>query len=166
MRLLLACFALLLATPALAEDGATLQGAGDFTLPDINDTPVTLSEQLGDKVVLINFWATWCGPCLKEMPKLDAIQKELGDGLQVISISTDDPKDKAKVKAIVKRMKYTPMVLLDTETRVVSEYNPNKDMPFTIIIGKDKLIHHKKKGFTEGDEEKLKHWVEELIKAG
>ena len=55
------------------------------------------------------------------------------------------------------------MVLLDAETRVVNTYNPRKDMPWTMVIGKDKKIHHKKKGFTDGDEKKLKKWVEELL---
>jgi len=160
MRPLAALFAvLLLASPAVAAEPA-----GDFTLPDLSGTPTSLSDHLGKKVILINFWATWCAPCLKEMPELNKLQQELGENLQVISITTDDPKDAAKAKAIVRRMKYEGLVLHDAETRVVSTYNPNKDMPFTIIIGKDKQIHHKKKGFTAGDEEKLKHWIEELIK--
>ena len=54
-------------------------------------------------------------------------------------------------------------MLLDTETRVVSTYNPRKDMPWTMIIGTDGMIHHKKKGFTDGDEVKLKEWVEALL---
>lgn len=155
---------LLVAVPAVAEESAALESASDFTLPSLAGGNVTLSDYLGKKVILINFFATWCDPCMKEMPKLNAMQQELGDrGLQVISISVDDAKDHSKVKALVKRWKYAPVVLLDAETRVVNMYNPRKDMPWTMVIGKDKKIHHKKKGFTDGDEKKMKHWVEELL---
>ena len=149
--------------PALAEEAA-LESVSDFTLPSLAGGNVSLSDYLGKKVILINFFATWCDPCLKEMPKLSVMQQELGDrGLQVISISVDDAKDHSKVKALIKRWKYKPVVLLDAETRVVNTYNPRKDMPWTMVIGKDKKIHHKKKGFTEGDEKKMREWVEALL---
>ncbi len=155
---------LLLAPVALAEDGGGGEEATDFTLPNLEGGNTSLSDYLGEKVILVNFWATWCAPCMKEMPKLDELQAELGDkGLQVISITVDEAKDESKVRALVKRWKYKPVVLLDAETRVVNTYNPRKDMPWTMIIGKDKVIHHKKKGFTEGDEKKLKEWVEALL---
>ena len=157
---LLALSFLLLPQAALADG----EKPSDFTLPDVDGTNHSLSDYLGKKVILVNFWATWCAPCLKEMPKLQVMQNELGEqGLQVISISTDEAKDKAKVKVVTRRMKYTPLVLLDAETAVVNNYNPRKDMPWTMIIGLDGLIHHKKKGFTEGDEKKLRHWVEALL---
>ncbi len=159
MRALFVLFAVLLATPAVAAEPS-----GDFTLPDLAGTPHNLSDYTGKKVILINFWATWCAPCLKEMPELNKIQQAMPDDVQIISITIDDPRDAAKAKAIVKRMKYQGLVLHDAETRVVSTYNPNKDMPYTLIIGKDGQIHHKKKGFTSGDQEKLKKWLEELAK--
>lgn len=162
--LLVLSAALLLAAPlALAEDGGG-ETATDFTLPNLDGGNSSLSEHLGEKVILVNFWATWCDPCMKEMPKLNELQAELGPkGLQIISISVDEARDESKVKALVKRWKYEPIVLLDSETRVVNTYNPRKDMPWTMIIGKDKTIAHKKKGFTEGDEKKLREWVEALL---
>ena len=140
------------------------ENAGDFTLPSLNGDNVSLSDYLGKKVVLVSFFATWCAPCIKEMGKLNTMQKELGDrGFQVISISVDEARDKAKVKQLIKRMRYTPPVLLDTDSKVVNSYNPRKDMPWTMIIGLDKQIQHKKKGFTEGDEVKIREWVEALL---
>ena len=155
--------ALLLASPVLAEE-ASLETASDFTLPSLDGGNISLSDYLGKKVILVNFFATWCDPCLKEMPKLNTMQQELGEkGLQVVSISVDDAKDHSKVKALIKRWRYKPAVLLDAETRVVNTYNPRKDMPWTMVIGKDKKIHHKKKGFTDGDEKKMREWVEALL---
>lgn len=167
MRSLIALFAvLLLATPALAEDeGGASEQATDFTLRSIEGGNVSLSDFLGEKVILVNFWATWCAPCMKELPKLNELQQKLGpQGLQIISITVDEAKDEAKVKSIVRRFSYEPVVLLDQETRVVDIYNKRKDMPYTLIIGRDGLIHHKKKGFTEGDEKHLEEWITELLK--
>ncbi|MEE2827943.1 MAG: TlpA disulfide reductase family protein [Myxococcota bacterium] len=154
----------LLPLGSAVADEAALEKASDFTLPSLDGSNVSLSDYLGKKVILVNFWATWCDPCLKEMPELNKMQEELGDsGLQVISISVDDAKDHSKVKALIKRWRYSPVVLLDAETRVVNTFNPRKDMPWTMVIGKDKMIHHKKKGFTSGDEKKLKEWVQALM---
>jgi peroxiredoxin len=162
--LLVLSAALLLAAPLALADDSGGERATDFTLRSLDGGNISLSDYLGDKVILVNFWATWCDPCMKEMPKLNELQAEFGDrGLQIISISVDEAKDESKVKALVKRWRYTPVVLLDSETRVVNTYNPRKDMPWTMIIGKDKTIHHKKKGFTDGDEKKLREWVEALL---
>ncbi len=155
----------LAALPALAADDAVAEpeAIADFTLPNLAGGNASLSDYLGDKVILINFWATWCTPCMKEMPKLNEMQKAHADKLQIISISADEARDLAKVKGIVKRFAYEPVVLLDAETKVVSQLNKRKDMPYTLIIGKDKLIHHRKKGFTDGDEAKLEEWVKALM---
>src|SRR5215510_726537 len=66
----------------------------------LDGTSTNLHDLLGNnKVVLINFWATWCGPCRKEIPDLVALQNEYKDkGLEVIGLSVDDPGDKAEVK--------------------------------------------------------------------
>ena len=152
-----------LAVPAAAEDAAAPEPITAFSLPNLAGGNYDLSEHLGEKVILINFWATWCTPCMKEMPKLNVMQKEHADKLQVISISADEARDQAKVKAIIKRFQYEPIVLLDAETKVVAKLNKRKDMPYTLIIGKDKMIHHRKKGFTDGDEEKLEEWVKALF---
>ena len=156
---------LLLGMPAssFADKPPASEKASDFTLTNLAGGNSSLSDYDG-KVRLVSFWATWCAPCKKEMKHLNTMQAELGEkGLQVISISTDTAKDQAKVKAIIKQMKYTPVVLLDQDTTVVNQYNPKKDMPYTFIVGKDGMVYHRKKGFTEGDEVKLKKWVEELL---
>jgi thiol-disulfide isomerase/thioredoxin len=148
MSLLTALALLLVAAPAMAEEGTALEKAADFTLSSLEGGNVSLSDD----------------PCMKEMPKLNEMQAELGPrGLQVISITVDEAKDESKVRAITRRFKYTPVVLLDTETRVVDMFNKRKDMPWTMVIGTDGMIHHKKKGFTAGDEEKLREWVEALL---
>ena len=115
---------------ALLLGGSASAGepAPDFSLRDINGKEVSLSSYKG-KVVLVNFWATWCGPCKLEMPHLDKMDRDLeAKGFEVISISTDDARAASKVKPLIKRGGYGFTVLLDKDTSVVSQYNPAKTL--------------------------------------
>jgi cytochrome c biogenesis protein CcmG/thiol:disulfide interchange protein DsbE len=89
----IALCALLSATDAAVNEG---KSAPEFSRSDINGKPLRLSDYRG-KIVLLNFWATWCGPCREEMPRFSEWQQSLGPrGLAVIGISMDD--DAADVK--------------------------------------------------------------------
>ncbi len=161
MRLLLTLLtALALTLPAAAMAGEG-EPAPDFTLKSIGGENVALGDHLGKEVIILSFWATWCGPCLKEMPKLMELQEELKDkGLRVFWISVDDAKDEAKVGGIARRFKLPDdQVLLDFERKVVSQYHKRGVPPFTVVIGKDKTKILEKLGYTEGDEEKIHETV-------
>jgi thiol-disulfide isomerase/thioredoxin len=155
--------ALALAVPtlALAEDEAAAEEkvhspASDFTLQSMSGENVSLSDLMGDQVVVLSFMATWCGPCLKEMPKLVELQEEFGDKVKVLWISVDDAKDEAKLGAIVKRFKLPPdQMLKDFERKVVSAYHKRGVPPYTVVIDKNKLKVLEKLGYTEGDEKKI-----------
>jgi peroxiredoxin len=142
------------------------EAAPDFTLRDINGQQVSLSSFKG-KVVLLNFWATWCGPCKLEMPHLDKMDRELEEkGFEVISISTDDARASSKVKPLVKRGGYGFTVLLDKETTVVSQYNPAKTLPYNVLIDRTGAIHKVFQGYNPGDEVELRAEVESLLEGG
>ena len=140
--------------------------APDFTLRDIDGKEVKLSTFKG-KVVMVNFWATWCGPCKIEMPHLDKMDREFQDqGFEVISISTDDARAASKVKPLIKRGGYGFTVLLDKDTTVVAQYNPAKTLPYNALIGRDGRIHKVYQGYNPGDEVEMRKDVEELLSAG
>jgi cytochrome c biogenesis protein CcmG/thiol:disulfide interchange protein DsbE len=134
-----------------------------FSLRDLNNTTQTLAQYKG-KVVLLNFWATWCGPCQVEMPHLEAMYKELGPkGLVVLGISADAARDASKVKPLVVSKGLTYPVLLDQQTTVVAAYNPTKTLPYNVLINRAGGIEQVFSGYNPGDEVKLKAAVEALL---
>ena len=137
-----------LVTPANAAG----EQAADFTLRSVDGTSVSLSDYRG-KVVLVNFWATWCQPCQVEMPQLQKMYGELGpQGFVVLSVSADDARSSSQVKPLIKRGGYTFPVLLDTETTVVSQYNPNKVLPYSVLVDREGRILEIFQGYKPGEE--------------
>lgn len=137
--------------------------APDFTLRDINKKKVTLSDYKG-RVVLINFWATWCQPCQAEMPHLQAIYDEFKDqGFEVLSISIDEARDASKVKPLIKRGKYTFPVLLDKRTKVIPLYNPDQSLPYNALVDKEGKMVWTKLSYAPGEEKLLREKVMEVL---
>jgi len=114
-----------LETPALAQATRNLEAAdqlrqqANFTLRDLDGHPWTLKDLRG-KVVVVNFWATWCPPCRKEMPDLQALYEEFkGQGLVILAVSYEDVD---KVKPFIADRKITYPVLLDPDRNVNKEF--------------------------------------------
>jgi len=113
---------------------------------------VRLSDHLGKDVVLIDFWATFCDPCMASMPHLDELYKKHKDkGFVVLGVSIDGPDSVAQVKSTVSKLGVSFPILLDQETSVVALYNPKTSAPFSVLIGRDGSIIAKKEGYTTGD---------------
>ena len=128
---------------------------------------VILQKSLGKDVVLLTFWATWCTPCLGEVPHLVKLhQTYQGKGLTVLSVAMDGPETLANVEPTARRYGVTYPVLLDEETRVMAMYNPARDAPFTVLIGKDGTIAETRVGFAPGDEKVLEEHLLALMAQG
>ena len=124
------------ASRILAANDADIEKQ-DFTLKDLHNKPVTLSSLRG-KIVLVNFWATWCPPCRVEMPTLDWLSTRFeSQGLAVLSISDEDG---MKVTSFFAAAKYHPTVLLDPGGKVHKQFHI-EGIPQTFIFDRDgKLI--------------------------
>jgi len=145
-------------TPAIAKR------AIDFTLKDLDGNSVRLSDYYNKNVVLIDFWATWCVPCIKEMPHFQRFYDKYKEkGLEVFCITIDGPESASLVKTFIKRYKYTFPVLLDTESKVVALYNPRVIVPYTLIIDRDGNIQYVHQGYSPGDETHMEQKIIELL---
>jgi len=120
------------AAKVLADNEADIEKA-DFTLKTLKNKKVTLSELRG-KIVLVNFWATWCPPCRVEMGDLDALQRYFeSQGLVVLSITDEDG---FKVAQLIGGNKYAPDIVLDPGGKVHQAFHIT-GIPRTFLFGRD-----------------------------
>jgi thiol-disulfide isomerase/thioredoxin len=117
----------------------------DFTMKDLDGKDVSLSSFKG-KVILLNFWATWCGPCKAEIPGFVELQKQYGkDGLVVVGYSVDDEAPKARAFAEEYKMNYPILLGLGRED-VQDAYGPLWGIPASFIIGRSGKVCQKHMG--------------------
>jgi len=116
----------------------------DFTIKDVDGNMVPLSSYKG-KVVLLNFWATWCGPCKAEIPGFVRLQEKYRDDLVIVGYSVDDTAEKAKAYAAEYKMNY-PILLGEGREDVQDAYGPIWGIPASFIISKDGRVCRKHLG--------------------
>lgn len=129
---------------AVAGGAAVGFKAPDFSLMDLDGNPVSLSDYRG-KVVLLNIWATYCGPCRKEMPSLDGLMKEMADyGFVILAISIDPGKSE-DVREFMEENGYAFKVLHDPKKKISARYYFT-GIPTTYIIDMNGIIVDKAVG--------------------
>jgi len=121
------------ATLASQREAAPAVGhpAPDFTLQTLNGGTLALNDLAGTPVVL-NFWATWCGPCRNEMPALQAASERFGDRVRILGV--DQAEDAATVQAYIDELGITFTIPMDAEQRVSSELYNVQGLPTTYFI--------------------------------
>ena len=125
--------------PSIAEREAAklVNQQIDLTLKDLSGVEQSLAALKG-RVVILNFWATYCIPCRKEMPDLSAIQNEFAAlGVQVIGVNTDDEADRSKVLQFVKETKINFPIWLGGSTEIMYRFGLGGALPGTVLIGRD-----------------------------
>jgi peroxiredoxin len=124
----------------------------NFTLKDANGKSVKLSAFKG-KVIILDFWATWCGPCKIEIPGFVELQNKYGqDGLQVIGVSVDDPPEKLKPYIAQFKMNYPVLQGLGHDDMLDDAFGPMLGIPTTFIIGRDGNICRKHTGMASKEQ--------------
>jgi cytochrome c biogenesis protein CcmG, thiol:disulfide interchange protein DsbE len=164
-QLWLTCAAMLWATGVQAQKpkGSTSPGilhraAPEFARADLAGRSIDLKSYRG-KVVLLNFWATWCAPCQIELPKFDAWQEKYGaQGLQVLAVSMDD--GDAPVRRTVRRL-HLEIPILMGDAKLGDEYGGVLGLPVTFLIDREGRVVAKLKG--EIDLTALESRVKQLL---
>ncbi len=153
--------------PWLLLASVALAGAPpDFQLPTLRGDTVRLSDHLGKGVLLIDFWAIYCKPCLRELPHIQKIYDEFKDrGFQVLAINVDPGANLSRVKSYIKSRKYTFPILHDQDSKVLETYNPTRTMPYSVLVDKEGNIVRIMDGYKKGDEEALRADIEKLLGA-
>jgi len=136
------------------------KAAPDFALKSMAGENIRLSELRG-KVVMINFWATWCAPCRKEMPLLnDLYKKHKQSEFILLGVNIDNSEDKGKKMA--RKIGVTFPILFDVSKKVSESYGVSA-MPFTVIIDRSGIVKHIHKGYLPGYEKKYDSQISKLI---
>ena len=135
--------------------------APDFELPDINGEKHRLSDYRG-RVVLLNFWATWCGPCRIEMPALQALTEDYAaQPFQVVSVAGDF-EGVPKVAPFMERLRLTFPGLIDSEGTAQDMYYVNA-LPMTYVLDRHGIVVYKFVGFFDWNSPRYRKMVDDLL---
>ena len=145
-----------------ASAGALSVGskAPEIDLADLSGKVVKVSDLKG-KVVLVDFWASWCAPCREELPVLEALHKKYAaQGLVVVGVNGDS--ERANMDKFLRRTKLSFRVVHDAARGVAARYAPTK-MPSSYVIDRNGLVRHVHAGFKANDAEALESEIKALL---
>ena len=149
------------AASSLASSGMEGQPAPDFALKSSTGENLRLSEFRGD-VVMINFWATWCGPCRQEMPLLDELYSRYQRvGFNLLGVNIDD--DSRRAMRMIEELGVNFPVLFDAR-KEVSELYEVEAMPVTVIVDREGTVRYIHHGYKPGYEDKYLDQIRSLLR--
>ena len=138
-----------------------LESAPDFVLKSASGKNIRLSEYKG-RVIMLNFWATWCGPCAEEIPYLNEIHDSLDPyDFELLGINLDE--DKSKAIHLANKLDINFPILFDDEKYVSKSFSIDA-MPTTIIIDRSGKVRHINRGFRKGYEKRYYNQIQALRK--
>lgn len=156
---------ILLAAGCATTKGALTAGkpAPDFTLPMLDGGTLALA-QLRGSVVLVDFWASWCGPCREELPALEKLRAEYEPrGARFVAVNIDD--EAAAAAGAAQTMGITMPVLLDTQKIAAQAFQP-PTMPTSYVLDREGVVRFVHEGFTgAGDVAKIRAELDQLLAA-
>ncbi len=160
-RILMGLALSVFAATSLASSGLEGQQAPDFALKSSTGENLRLSEYRGD-VVMINFWATWCGPCRQEMPLLDELYARYQRvGFNLLGVNIDD--DSRRAMQMIDELGVSFPVLFDASKEVSKLYEVEA-MPVTVLVDREGNVRHVHHGYKPGYEEKYLDEVRSLLR--
>lgn len=153
-------FILMFTTLFLSFSGETVK---NFKLPNLQNEQVELDVLLKKGPVLIDFWATWCKPCIKAFPELEAIHQKYKDrGLTVLGINTDSPRMRNRVEPFIKELKITFPILIDENGEAMRQFRVMA-LPTTFLVSPDGKILATNIGYLPQKMKKLDAMIASLV---
>jgi cytochrome c biogenesis protein CcmG/thiol:disulfide interchange protein DsbE len=144
-------------------DADAAAGSLDFKLKDLKNRGRSYSELKGDKLTVIDFWATWCKPCGRSIPKLVKLNDKYEEkGVAFIGISIDGPRNLSKVRPYVRSKKIDFTVLLDVNGDVMERMNVKVVPTLIIVDGNDEVVYFHQ-GYRPGDEKVIEEEIVKLL---
>lgn len=161
MLRLLARAAVAISIAFSASVASAAEASHDFTLASNKGANLRLAEQRGN-VIMLNFWASWCGPCRQEMPLLNELNERYADaGFQVWGVNVDA--DRADADKLLAKIPVDFPVLFDGAGEVSKLYGVDA-MPSSVFIDRDGKVREIHRGYRAGDEAEYKKIIKELIR--
>jgi len=132
-----------------------------FELQDLDNEWTTFADVKGEHLTVIDFWATWCQPCLRSLPELNSLYNEFKNkGVNFVGISIDGPRNQSKLKPFVQSMGIDYAILRDVNSEIMSEMGVTT-VPTLLILDKEGEIVFYHEGYRPGDEKYIRMNIEE-----
>ena len=156
-------YMILLSVTLLSLSSLQAQSAFDLEVKTLDGNTVTLSDELKGELIVLDFWTTWCKPCIRSIPKIIAVSEKYDEAkVQFIGMNEDSPRNQNKVKPMVNSLKIPYTVVMDTEQIVLSELMVSA-FPTLLIMNKKGEVLYTHVGFSSGDEVELEKKINELL---
>ncbi len=137
---------------AISSLAINAQSIHNFSLKNLNNEEVSYDELKGSSLTILDFWATWCKPCVNSIPKLVELSEKYNKSeVAFIGINIDSPRNLSKVKPFAESKGISYPILLDTDQEIMAELNV-ASIPTLIIVKPDGSILSYHEGFAPGDE--------------
>ncbi len=140
------------------------QGVLDIETKDLNGQISSIGQVVSADFIVLDFWATWCKPCVKSIPKLvELSEKYSTDKVAFVGINEDSPRNTNKVKPFVRSLNISYPILLDPDQEIMNELLVNS-FPTLIIVNSDARVLYVHEGYTSGDEVIIEEAINKLLK--
>jgi cytochrome c biogenesis protein CcmG/thiol:disulfide interchange protein DsbE len=154
------------AAPSAPASGSPRAAAPDFRIRAVTGEKLELAALRARGPVLIDFWATWCAPCLASLPEIQSLYRHAGSrGLSVIGVSIDGPRNHAKVRPFAARLGLTFPIVLDEDGRLQESFKV-RVIPTTILIDTSGTVALVTQGYRPGEGARLEAAVAALLGSG
>jgi peroxiredoxin len=151
------------AAPVAADEEKNVPSVPEIRTKDIDGNELSLHALLGKGPVLLDFWALWCRPCLKELVELEKLREKYeASGYTIIAVNTDTPVEVNKVKPYVRSRKYGFRVITDIDGDLRRKFQVNA-LPTALLIAPDGTTAWSNQGYRPGDEKKLEKVLTEIL---